>query len=305
VTQTATSQLAANEPVATSTPIHLAKTRRRLLPARMTWAVAISIVAVLLLTGMVVMADIIAPTDPTQINLRARLLPPFSTQNDTLFLLGTDATGRDLFSRVLHGGQVSLLVGATATILGLVIGAFIGVISGYMRGWLDEVLMYFIDVQLALPFVLLAVAVALVLGTSPAVLIGLAALSTVPLYARVVRAEVLSLREREFIIAARACGGSAWHIMWRHLMPNLIAPLLVLAALSVGRIILLESGLSFLGIGIQPPTPSWGGMINDGRDYLSNEWWVSTVPGVALLILTLSVGTIGDWLRDMSDVTTA
>ncbi len=305
MTQTITTPLAAKESAANDTPIYLSKVRQRLLPTGMTWAVVISIVALTLITVAVMAADIIAPADPTKINLRARLLPPLSTHNDTFFLLGTDATGRDLFSRVLHGGQVSLLVGTIATALGLVIGTFVGIVSGYLRGWLDEMLMYFIDVQLALPFVLLAVAVALVLGTSQVVLIGLAALSTVPLYARVVRAEVLSLREREFVVAARACGGSTWHIMWRHLMPNLIAPILVLAALSVGRIILLESGLSFLGIGIQPPTPSWGGMINEGRDYLSKEWWVSTVPGVALLILTLSVGTIGDWLRDMSDVTTA
>jgi len=158
-------------------------------------------------------------------------------------------------------------------------------------------------VQLSLPFLLLAVAVALVLGTSLSVLIFLAALATWPVYTRVVRGMVLSLREREFVIAARALGATNLHIMIRHLLPNLAAPLLVLATLSIGRIILLESGLSFLGIGVQPPTPSWGNMINEGREYLSTAWWLATMPGVALVVLTMTVGTIGDWLRDLMDIT--
>ncbi len=133
-------------------------------------------------------------------------------------------------------------------------------------------------------------------------LIGLAAISTWSLYARVIRGEVLSLREREFIVAARSLGARDGYIMLRHMLPNLAGPLLVLGTLSVGRIILLESGLSFLGIGVQPPTPSWGGMINDGRDYLSSAWWLATLPGVALMLLVLAVGTLGDWLRDRLDV---
>jgi peptide/nickel transport system permease protein len=166
----------------------------------------------------------------------------------------------------------------------------------------DSLIMYLVDVQLALPFILLAVAVALVLGTSLTVLIGLAALSTWPVYARVVRGIVLSLRSREFVVAARALGATPLHIMWFHLIPNLISSLMVLAMLNVGRIILLESGLSFLGIGVQPPTPSWGNMINEGRQYLSSAWWLSTMPGLALLLLTMAVGTLGDWLRDLMDV---
>lgn len=263
--------------------------------------------SVLLLFGLILLvslADTFAPHDPTAMNLRARLKPPLFVSAEALpqFPLGTDAIGRDLLSRILYGGQVSLIVGGLATMLGLLLGTLAGLISGYVGGWLDEIVMYLVDVQLSLPFLLLAVAVALVLGTTLPVLIGLAALATWPIYARVVRASVLSVRERDYVLAARAAGAAGWQIILRHLLPNLLAPVLVLATLSVGRIILLESGLSFLGIGIQPPTPSWGNMISEGRDYLSTAWWVSTIPGIALVLLTMAVGIIGDWLRDVMDV---
>lgn len=264
---------------------------------RLTWAVRISALLLIVMIAAVLLADLLTATDPTSINLRARLRPPGEAH-----LLGTDATGRDVFSRLLYGGRVSLLIGSVATVLGLIVGVGLGVLAGYVRGWLDEIIMYLVDVQLALPFILLAVAVALVFGNSLPVLIGLAALSTWPLYARVVRAEVLSLREREFVTAALAAGARPGHIMRTHLLPNLVGSILVLATLSVGRIILLESGLSFLGIGVQPPTPSWGSMIGEGREYLASAWWLATVPGVALLLLTMAVGTIGDWLRDLADV---
>jgi peptide/nickel transport system permease protein len=268
--------------------------------ARLPLSVVISALVLMLLVLAVLFADVITPLKPEAINLRARLAAPLTLAEHPL---GTDATGRDILSRILHGGRVSLVVGMLAVGMGMVAGTVLGLISGYFRGWLDEVIMYLVDVQLALPFVLLAVAVSLVLGTSLIVLIGLAALSTWSLYARVIRGEVLSLREREFIAAARAIGASDEHIMRRHLLPNLIAPLLVLTTLGVGRIILLESGLSFLGIGVQPPTPSWGGMINDSRDYLSSAWWLSAMPGAALMLLVLALGTLGDWLRDRLDVT--
>jgi len=272
----------------------------RLRMARLPLSVVISALVLMLLVLAVLFADVITPLKPEAINLRARLAAPLTLAEHPL---GTDATGRDILSRILHGGRVSLVVGMLAVGMGMVAGTVLGLISGYFRGWLDEVIMYLVDVQLALPFVLLAVAVSLVLGTSLIVLIGLAALSTWSLYARVIRGEVLSLREREFIAAARAIGASDEHIMRRHLLPNLIAPLLVLTTLGVGRIILLESGLSFLGIGVQPPTPSWGGMINDSRDYLSSAWWLSAMPGAALMLLVLALGTLGDWLRDRLDVT--
>ncbi len=269
-----------------------------------TLAINLSLLLLIGLIGAVLLADVLAPHDPTGMNLRARLKPPVFVSDAALpeFPLGTDAIGRDLLSRILYGGQVSLLVGGVATTLGLLLGTFSGLISGYVGGWLDEIIMYLVDVQLSLPFLLLAVAVALVLGTTLPVLIGLAALATWPIYARVVRGSVLSVRERDYVLAARAAGATDRHIVLRHLLPNLLAPVLVLATLSVGRIILLESGLSFLGIGIQPPTPSWGNMISEGREYLSTAWWLSTMPGIALVLLTMAVGTIGDWLRDVMDV---
>jgi peptide/nickel transport system permease protein len=269
-----------------------------------TLAINLSLLLLIGLIGAVLLADVLAPHDPTGMNLRARLKPPVFVSDAALpeFPLGTDAIGRDLLSRILYGGQVSLLVGGVATTLGLLLGTFSGLISGYVGGWLDEIIMYLVDVQLSLPFLLLAVAVALVLGTTLPVLIGLAALATWPIYARVVRGSVLSVRERDYVLAARAAGATDRHIILRHLLPNLLAPVLVLATLSVGRIILLESGLSFLGIGIQPPTPSWGNMISEGREYLSTAWWLSTMPGIALVLLTMAVGTIGDWLRDVMDV---
>jgi peptide/nickel transport system permease protein len=285
-----------------SMPLTAAARAQARRPRRLNAAVVLSAAVLVVMTAAVLLADVLTPHRPETINLRARLAPPLTL---TEHPLGTDATGRDVLTRILHGGRVSLLVGVVSTLIGLALGTLLGIISGYFRGWLDELIMYLVDVQLALPFVLLAVAVALVLGRSLPVLIGLAALSTWSLYARVIRGEVLSLREREFIVAARSLGAQDAYIMLRHMLPNLAGPLLVLGTLSVGRIILLESGLSFLGIGIQPPTPSWGGMINDGRDYLSSAWWLATLPGVALMLLVLAVGTLGDWLRDRLDVAVA
>jgi peptide/nickel transport system permease protein len=271
---------------------------------RSTPAVNLSLLVLAGLTLAVLLAGQLSPHSPTAINLRNRLAPPVFIEGGSWeHPLGTDATGRDILSRVLHGGRVSLLVGGIATALGLALGTVLGLISGFARGWIDEVIMYLVDVQLSLPFILLAVAVALVLGNSLGVLIGLAAISTWPFFARIIRGVVLSLREREFVIASRAVGAGGAHIIREHLLPNILAPVLVIATLSVGRVILLESGLSFIGVGIRPPEPSWGNMISEGRDYLANEWWISTMPGIALMLLTMAVGTIGDWLRDLSDVT--
>lgn len=269
-----------------------------------TFAVNLSLLVLSVMVIVIVFASVVSPYDPNAINLRQRLQPPawLGETGSWQHPLGTDATGRDVLTRILYGGRVSLLIGVTSTLIGLVVGTFLGLLSGYVRGWVDQLIMYLVDVQLSLPFILLAVAVALVLGKSLVVLMGIAALSTWPFYARVIRGIVLSLREREFFLAASALGGSHWHIMVTHLLPNLLSPVFVLATLNLNRIILLESGLSFLGIGVQPPTPSWGNMINEGRDYLNSAWWLAVMPGTALAVLTIAVGTIGDWLRDITDV---
>lgn len=262
--------------------------------------VLIALASLAVLVAAVLLAEVIAPGDPTAQSLRDRLMPPFSNPEHPL---GTDGTGRDMLIRLLHGGRTSLFIGISATLLGTAMGVMLGLFAGYLRGWFDEIVGYLSEVQLSLPFILLAVAVALVLGRSLAVLIGLAALSTWPIQARVVRAEILSLREREFVVAARALGASDGRIIVNHLLLNVTAPILVLATINIGRIILLESGLSFLSIGILPPTPSWGNMISDGREVLPIAWWISTLPALVLMLLTLAIGTIGDWLRDVLDVT--
>lgn len=270
-----------------------------------TLAARLSFLALVLVVVPVVFADVFAPHSPTSIDLRNRLLPPGWAEEGTWeYPLGTDATGRDILTRILYGGQISLTIGVIASVIGLVVGTALGLVSGYVRGMVDQAIMFLVDVQLSLPFILLAVAVALVLGNSLPVLVGIAALSAWPHYARVVRGVVLTLNEQEFVVASRAVGGGHRHIMVAHMLPNLLSSMLVLATLSLGRIILLESGLSFLGIGVRPPTPSWGNMISDGRQFLTNAPWCAVMPGIALVIVTMAVGTVGDWLRDITDVTT-
>lgn len=277
--------------------------RRRKLPGPF---IIISGIVLLLTVLSALFAPQLAPHDANDINLRARLqAPAWMDGGDMNHPLGTDATGRDILSRVLYGGRASLAIGVTACLLGMLVGTPLGIISGYARGAWDQVIMYLVDVQLSMPFLLLAIAVALVLGSSIPVMIGIAALSTWPYYARVVRGSVLALRDQEFVTSARALGARPFRIMLRHLLPSLVSPVVVLLTLNLGRIILLESGLSFLGIGVRPPTPSWGNMIDDGRSYLNTAWWISVMPGLALMALTMAVGTIGDWLRDRADVTTA
>ena len=269
-------------------------------------AVNLSLIVFIAILLMSAAADFLAPHDPNAIYLRSRLAPPAWVESAAASWehpLGTDRIGRDIWSRTLHGGRVSLVIGILASLAGLLVGAALGLISGYARGVFDHLIMYLIDVQLSLPFILLAIALALILGTSLVVLIGIAALSAWPFYARVVRGSVLSLRRREFTIAAQALGASPLHIIIRHLLPNVLSPILVIATLSLARIILLESGLSFLGIGVPPTIPSWGNMIDEGRGNLNNAAWIALTPSAFLMLLTMAVGTLGDWLRDVTDVT--
>ena len=269
-------------------------------------AVNLSLLVFIAILLMSVFADMLSQHDPNAIDLRSRLKPPAwmdGAGEDWAHPLGTDRIGRDVMSRTLHGGRVSLAIGIVASVAGLVVGTALGLISGYVRGAFDHLVMYLIDVQLSLPFILLAIALALILGSSLIVLIGIAALSAWPFYARVVRGSVLSLRRREFTIAAQALGASPFHIIVKHLLPNVLSPILVIATLSLARIILLESGLSFLGIGVPPTIPSWGNMIDEGRGNLNNAAWITLTPSVFLMLLTMAVGTLGDWLRDITDVT--
>ncbi len=269
------------------------------------FAVNLSVVVIIIIVLMCAFADALSSHEPNTIDLRSRLVPPAWEREagSWAHLFGTDRIGRDVLSRTLHGGRVSLAIGIVASIAGLLVGTALGLISGYRRGCYDHLIMYFIDVQLSLPFILLAIALALILGSSLIVLIGIAALSAWPFYARVVRGNVLSLRRREFTIAAQALGASPFHIIRVHLLPNVLSPVLVIATLSLARIILLESGLSFLGIGVPATIPSWGNMIDEGRGNLNNAAWIALAPSMFLMLLTMAVGTLGDWLRDITDVT--
>ncbi|MEO1664898.1 MAG: ABC transporter permease [Chloroflexota bacterium] len=253
-----------------------------------------------LLVILAIFPALLTTVDPNQPFFSDRLTAPFT---NATYPLGTDDLGRDLVSRILYGGRASLMIGVFATLFGLVLGVSLGVIAGYTGKWVENIVMYLVDVQLSLPFLLLAIAIALVLGNSLTILIIIAGLATWPSYARVCRGVVLSLRELDYVTSARAVGAGPIHIIVWHILPGLFAPVMVIATISMGRVILIESSLSFLGIGIKPPTPSWGQMIEQGRSVLGSAWWVSTMPGIALTMLTMSIGTIGDWLRDVLDPT--
>jgi peptide/nickel transport system permease protein len=254
------------------------------------------------------LAPFLAPHDPTDQSLLARLQPPVWADGGSAdYLLGTDHLGRDVLSRILYGARVSLAIGFFAVLIGSVLGSVAGLLAGYFATWVDEGIMLLADIQLALPFVLLAIAVIAVVGTSPdalppslVVVVGISGWMT---YARVCRGVVFSLKEREFIQAVRALGGSDIRVLFRHLLPNVLSPLVVVATLDLARLIILESTLSFLGLGIQPPNASWGGMLGEGRQYLDTAWWISTFPGMAIMLTTLAISRGGDWLRDVLDPT--
>src|SRR3989475_1672112 len=259
---------------------------------------------VLLLVVTALAAPLIAPHDPVRQSLRARLAAPTLTGADgKAHLLGTDHLGRDVLSRTIHGARVSLLVGFAAVVVGGIVGATLGLLAGFRGGWADSMIMTLADAQLAFPFILLAIGIIALLGPSFPTLIIVVGLSGWVTYARVLRSQVLSLRRREFVDAIIGLGGSVPRIILRHILPNVASTFMVIATLELARAIVLEATLSFLGLGIQPPTPSWGGMIHEGRDYLDSAWWISIFPGVVLMLTSLVVSRTGDWLRDALDPT--
>ncbi len=216
-------------------------------------------------------------------------------------ILGTDQIGRDLLSRVIWGGRVSLLVGVTAVLLSATIGVLFGLAAGYFAGQVDWSIMTLINVMLTFPFVLLALAVIAVLGPSVPNMIVVLGVTGWPVYARVIRAETFALREREFVLAARALGMSHVRIIFGQILPNLVSPIVVVATLQIAQVIILESFLSFLGLGVQPPTPAWGNMLGEGRVYMLNSWWIAAFPGLAIFITTLVINLMGNGLRDWLD----
>jgi len=244
----------------------------------------------------------VAPHNPVRERLIDRLLPPaWGKDGEWRYLLGTDHLGRDVVSRIIYGSRVSLVVGFAAVAVGGSLGIVLGVMAGYVGGRLDEGIMALVDIQLAFPTILLAITVIAVLGPSFTNLVLIIGLSGWVTYARIARGQVLSLREKEFVEASRAQGSDPLRTVCRHILPNMLSPLIVVATLDLARTIILESTLSFLGLGMQPPTPSWGGMLSDGREYLLTAWWIATFPGLALMLTALSFNRLGDWARDLTD----
>ena len=245
----------------------------------------------------------LAPFDPNRQNLILRLADPMSSGPDgSAFWLGSDVLGQDVLTRLLYGARVSLLVGIAAIAVGGTIGIVAGLLSGYFGGWVDDVIMRLGDIQLAFPFILLAIMFLVVLGSGIWNLILVLGVGQWVTYARIVRADTLSLREKEFVEAARALGDSTTSIIFRTILPNILAPLTVIASFNVASVILSEAALSFLGLGVPPSVPTWGSMLAESRDTLvANKWWLAVFPGVAIVLTVLSFNILGDWLRDFLD----
>ncbi|HLZ27956.1 MAG TPA: ABC transporter permease [Chloroflexota bacterium] len=253
--------------------------------------------AVLLATVFVaVFAGQLAPYEPNAQILTARFGPPSAAH-----LFGSDQLGRDVFSRVIWGSRVSLGVGFSSVVITIVIGTAIGIAAGYGGGWIDGALMRFVDICISIPVFMLLLTIVAIYGSNVPLLITFIGVSAFPGAARIVRAEVLSLKPREFITASRVIGSTPWRIMVHHILPNLVPIVIVSATLRVGAAILTEAGLSYFGLGVPPPAPTWGGMVADGRTSLDVAWWVSTFPGVALLVVVIATNVVGDGLRDVFD----
>ncbi|WP_221567235.1 ABC transporter permease [Alkalihalobacillus sp. TS-13] len=262
----------------------------------------LGLVIVLAMVGMAVFADVIAPYNPAETDVVNRLLPPFWAEGgNPEYILGTDNLGRDILSRIIVGSRVSLLVGISAVVLAGAIGLLLGLLAGFYGKWIDTVIMRTVDSFLAIPNILFMLIVLAVVGPSLMTMIFALGGTTWVVYARMVRGETLSVKERDYVRSARAVGAKDVRIIWQYILPNIVSSFIVIATLNVATTIILESSLSFLGLGIQPPDVSWGLMLSDGREYLATSWWVATFPGIAITITVLGIIFLGDWLRDVLD----
>lgn len=287
---------------AAQVPTFTARVRGR----RVSWQRAALLLPSIIILGAFLIAgafaDLLSAYDPENIVLVDRLTPPALQDGGSWdHPLGTDNLGRDILSRVMYGARVSLLVVAICIPSSALIGAFTGLIAGWRGGWWDRVLMRLVDIQLALPAILFALLIAVVFGASLRNVIIIIIVFTWSSYARLVRADVLSLREQEFIIAARSSGASDSRILFRHILPNLLNTIVIMATLEVPQVILIEAALSFLNVGVAPGTPSWGAMISEGRNFMTIAWWPIWMPGIAILLVSLTGNLMGDWLRDLLD----
>jgi peptide/nickel transport system permease protein len=261
--------------------------------------IGFGIVSVVVL--LAVFGTLIVPHDPIDGNLRARFKPPGFSDDSGIYTLGTDQLGRDIFSRIIVGSSVSVLVGVVSVLIAGIIGVLFGLLAGFFGGWVDNMLMRFADGLLSIPFIILVVAISGVLSPGLGTLMLILGLTGWVTYARVIRGEVLKVRELDYVVAAYAIGQSRAQVMFRHILPNVISSAIILAASQVGVTILAESSLSFLGLGVRSPTVTWGLMLADGRQYINSAWWMTTFPGIAITITVLGVVFLGDWLRDVLD----
>jgi peptide/nickel transport system permease protein len=266
------------------------------------WAMT-GLILVLLSVTCALAAPYVAPHDPSEASLRARLDAPswLDPTGESTYLLGGDQIGRDLLSRIIYGAKISLMVGVFGVLLSMVIGVVVGLIAGYYGKWIDDIIMRIGDVQLAFPFILFAIVVMSVLGGGLWEIIIILGLTYWVGFARLVRGQVMTVKEIEYIQAARAIGGTDFKIIVKHILPNVSSSILVLSTLYVAEFILLEASLTFLGLGVDPSIPSWGGMLADSRNYISSSWWVATFPGIAIMLTVLGFNLLGDWLRDELD----
>ena len=272
---------------------------RSLLAAK--WPV-LALLILIIVTVVAAFGPWLAPFDPARQSISSRLAEPLSAGQDATHWLGSDVLGRDVLSRLLYGARISLLVGLAAIAVGGVIGIVAGLLAGYFGGWVDDLTMRLADMQLAFPFILLAIMFLVVLGPGVGNLILVLGIGQWVTYARIVRAETLSLREKEFVEAARALGDGTVSILFRTILPNIVAPLTVIASFNVASVILTEAALSFLGLGVPPSVPTWGSMLAESRDtLLANKWWLAVFPGLAIMLTVLSFNILGDWLRDVLD----
>ncbi len=262
----------------------------------------IPVAIVLSLVFVAVFAELVAPHDPLEGDLDDRNTPPaWDEEGSAEFLLGTDHIGRGVLSRMIFGARVSLLVAVTVLIAGALLGTIVGLASGYLGGLVDEALMRLVDFVFALPFIVVALVASVVWGASLGLVIILLSLFTWAPFARQVRAETLQLKTTDYVALARVAGASGLRIALKHILPGVVNTVMVLSSLQVGSLILTESVLSFLGVGIPPPQPSWGSMVSEGRQYIATDWWISFFPGFAILLIVFSMNFFGDWLRDRLD----
>jgi peptide/nickel transport system permease protein len=251
---------------------------------------------------LALLAPVLAPHPLTAMDLAHRLAPPlWDTRGASTHPLGTDALGRDIATRVLHGARTSLGIAGAAVLLAAALGIVLGLVSGYAGSWADALIMRLADVQLSFPYLLLAIAVMALLKPSLANLIVVLVLRSWVVYARLIRVVTLSAREREYVAAARGLGAAGARIVFRHIAPNVVGPSIVVSSFQLAELIIVESSLSFLGLGVQPPTPSWGGMVSEGREYIGTAWWLSAFPGLAIVVTVLGANLFGDALRRALD----